>query len=451
MPTKTLPPKPQERSLPSNKEAERALLGSILLDNACLDVALETITKEDLYSQGHQLTFEKMQALADKSRTIDLVTLSEELAKDGLLEKAGGIVYLSALTDGVPIGTTAALSEYCRIVKEKSILRRVISASNNVISRAFEGAEEPDALVELGQQEFFEIGEKRIQSSFESILQIFKSSFHKIDSLFDRKNLKGVETDFYDLDDMLGGLQPSELIIVAAIPGNGKTALALNIACNVSAKNKPVGMFSLEMSKESLLIRLLTSEGAIDSHKFRTGFSSKEDMKRIGLTLQRLSSSPLYINDRPAMTINQLRAQARRLKAEKKIELLIVDYLQLIKGTKSENRDQEIGTISRGLKGIAKELKIPVLTLCQLSRKADEGGKPQLSWLRESGNIESDADVVIFIISQQKKKEEQVYGEAIANTKELHIVKNRNGPSGVVELVWIPEYTAFKNAAHEET
>jgi replicative DNA helicase len=297
MPTATA----SDRTVPHNLEAERALLGSILLDNDSLNSALEILGKEDFYSDAHRVAFESMVALSEKNRTIDLVTLSEELSRGGLLEKSGGAGYLAALTDGVPIGTMAAVGEYCRIVKEKSTVRRLINASNTVIARCLEGTDDPEVLIDLAQSQVFDIAGQRVASGFATIREIVKTSFGKIDVLFDRgQRVTGIETGFVDLDNMTSGLQAGELIVVAARPSLGKTALALNIAAHASIeKQKVVGVFSLEMSKESLVIRLLCSEARIDSHKLRTGFSSREDWSRMTAALGRLSEAPLYIEDTP--------------------------------------------------------------------------------------------------------------------------------------------------------
>ncbi len=444
------------RNFPHNLEAERAVLGSVLLDNGALNVVLESVGKDDFFSEAHRLTLEKMLALSEKSRTIDLVTLSEELAKEGLLEKVGGAAYLSALTDGVPVGTTAAINEYARIVKEKSIIRRLINASNNVITRCLEATDDPETLIDLAQSQVFEIAEQKVQSGFFGVKDIVKSSFGTIDVLFDRgQSVTGIETGFVDLDNMTSGLQPSELIIIAARPSLGKTALALNIAAHAAVeRRKVVGLFSLEMSKESLLIRLLCSEARIDSHKLRTGFSSREDWNKMTRALGRLAEAPLYIEDSPALSIMQIRAKARRLKAEKGLDLMLVDYLQLVTGhTRFENRTQEVSFISRGLKSIAKELRVPVVALSQLSRAPEErpGHRPQLSDLRESGSIEQDADVVMFIFREDVyRRGGDGEGAEPEGKTELIIGKQRNGPTGHIPLVFLKPYTRFENFSARE-
>jgi replicative DNA helicase len=447
-----------DRTVPQNLEAERALLGSILLDPSALNAVLEVLGKDDFYSEAHRIAFEKMVEISEKSRTIDLVTLSEELSREGLLEKAGGAAYLAALTDGVPIGTLAAVPEYSRIVKEKSILRRLINASSNVISRCLEGSDDPETLIDLAQSQVFDIAEQKVQSGFSNVREIVKDSFGTIDVLFDRgQRVTGVETGFEDLDDLTSGLQASELIVVAARPSLGKTALALNIAAHAAIRSKKiVGLFSLEMSKESLVVRLLCSEAEIDSHRLRTGLSSREDWNRMTRALGRLAEAPLFIEDTPALSIMQIRAKARRLKAEKGLDLLIVDYLQLASGHgRFENRTQEVSFISRGLKSIAKELKVPVLALSQLSRAPEQrpGQRPQLSDLRESGSIEQDADVVIFIFRERKSADE-LEGEEAASRRgietKLIIGKQRNGPTGEITVVFMKPYAKFENKVPED-
>jgi replicative DNA helicase len=455
MPATTL----ADRAVPQNLEAERALLGSVLLDNGALSVALEFISKDDFFSEAHRTAFEKMLELSERNRTIDLVTLSEELSRGGLLEKAGGAAYLAALTDGVPIGASAAVSEYSRIVKEKSIVRRLIGASNNVIARCLEGSDDPETLVDLAQSQIFDIAEQKVQSGFLGVFDIVKSSFGTIEALLDRgQRITGVETGFTALDDLTSGLQPGELVIIAGRPSLGKTALALNIAAHAAMKNrKTVGVFSLEMSKESLVIRLLCSEAEINSHLFRSGHLSKQsDWPKITRALGRLAEAPLYIEDTPALSVMQIRAKARRMKAEKGLDLLIVDYLQLVTGHgRFENRTQEVSFISRSLKSIAKELRIPVLALSQLSRAPEQrpGQRPQLSDLRESGSIEQDADVVIFIFRERKAGEEAEGEEGVDRRgveTRLIIGKQRNGPTGEVPVIFMRPWAAFREPAREK-
>ncbi len=440
-----------EKAFPHNLEAERALLGSILLDNGVLNQTLEHIDKNDFFSDGHRTIFEKMVLLSEKNRTIDLVTLSEDLSREGLLEKVGGAGYVAALTDGIPIGVAASINEYSRIIKEKSLVRRLINASNNVITRCFEGVDDPETLIDLAQGQIFEIAEQKTQSGFLDIHQIVKSSFGTLEVLLDRGHrVTGIETGFIELDNMTSGFQPGELVILAARPSLGKTALALNIAAHACTEcGKKVGVFSLEMSKESLAIRLLCSEARIDSHKLRSGFTTQDDWPKMSQALSRLSGAPLYIEDTPALSIMQIRAKARRLKAEKGLDLLIIDYLQLATGHgRYENRTQEVSYISRGLKSIAKELNVPVLALSQLSRAPEQrpGQKPMLSDLRESGSIEQDADVVIFIFRERRSSEEGE-GEVAGEETKLIIGKQRNGPTGEIPVVFMKSYVRFENMA----
>lgn len=439
-----------ERAFPHNLEAERALLGSILLDNGVLNQVLETIDLNDFFSDGHRTIFEKMMLLSEKNRTIDLVTLSEDLSREGLLEKVGGAGYLAALTDGIPIGVSASIEEYSRIIKEKSLVRRLINASNNVITRCFEGIDDPETLIDLAQGQIFEIAEKRTQSGFLDIRQIVKTSFGDLDKLLDRGHrVTGIETGFIELDNMTSGFQPGELIVLAARPSLGKTALCLNIAAHSCINcGRKVGVFSLEMSKESLALRLLCSEARIDSHKLRSGFTTREDWPKMSEALRRLADAPLYIEDTPALSIMQIRAKARRLKAEKGLDLLIIDYLQLATGHgRYENRTQEVSYISRGLKSIAKELNVPVLALSQLSRAPEQrpGQKPMLSDLRESGSIEQDADVVIFIFRERRSSEDG--GDIAGEETKLIIGKQRNGPTGEIPIVFMKSYVRFENMA----
>ncbi len=427
------------------------MLGSILLDNAALNVALESLKPADFYSEAHRLTFQKMIELSEKSRPAELVTLSEDLSKEGLLEKAGGAAYLASLTDGVPIGSAVSVEQYTRIVKEKALLRGLINASHNIIARCLEATDDPEALIDLAQSQIFEIAEKDVQSGFYRVQDIVKSSFGTLDVLFDRRQgVTGIETGFEALDNMTSGLQPGELIIIAARPSLGKTALALNIAAHAAThQKKAAAIFSLEMSKESLLLRLLCSEGRIDSHKLRTGFASQEDWAKMTKALSRLADAPVFIDDTPALSVMQIRAKARRLKAERSLDLVIVDYLQLVTGHgRFENRTQEVSYISRGLKSVAKELAVPVVALSQLSRapEAGKGRDPQLSDLRDSGSIEQDADMVIFIHRGIREDEPDEQGIIT----DLNIGKQRNGPTGPFKLVFLKPYTCFENYASAE-
>lgn len=443
-------PSGRENNVPHSLEAEKVLLGSVLLDNEALNLAIGMVGRDDFFSEAHRIAFAKMEELSAKNRTIDLITLTEEIAKEGLLEKAGGAAYLASLTDGVPIGNLSSVTEYSRIVKEKSLLRRLIGASTNVITRCYEGSEDPEVLIDLAQSEMFQIAGEKVQSGFRGIHQIVKESFGTIDVLFDRgARVTGVETGFVDLDNMTSGFQPGELIIIAARPSLGKTALALNIAAYAAARGKVVGVFSLEMSRESLVTRLLCSEARVDSHKLRSGFLGRDEWAKIPRILGRLAEAPLFIEDSPGLSVLQMRAKSRRLKSEKGLDLLVVDYLQLATGHgRFENRTQEVSYISRELKGIAKELGIPVIALSQLSRAPEQhgAGPPQLWHLRESGSIEQDADVVIFIYRDRPRGDGQAEpGPNEGVETKLIISKQRNGPTGEVRVVFVKPWVRFEN------
>jgi len=448
MPTTTV----IDRAVPHNLEAERALLGSILLDNGALNVALEFVSKDDFFSEAHRTAFEKMLELSERNRTIDLVTLSEELSSEGLLEKAGGAAYLAALTDGVPIGASAAVSEYSRIVKDKSIVRRLINASNNVVARCLEGTDDPETLMDLAQSQLLDISEQKIESKFLTVGDILKSSYGTIETLLDRgQRHLGIETGFALLDDLTSGLQVGDLVIVAGRPAAGKSSFSLDIARHVALRTgQAVGVFSLEMSREALLLRLVCAEAEINSHMLRGGFLSRErDWPRITHALGKLAEAPLYLDDTAGLSISQLRAKARRLKMEKGLKLLIVDYLQLVSsGTKQENRTQEVSVISRGLKAIAKELSVPLIACCQLSRQPEmrRNPRPILSDMRDSGSIEQEADLVIFLFREPRRTEEDADSEASGSEMKLIIGKQRNGPTGEVPIVFMRPWASFRNA-----
>ena len=441
-----------ERTVPHNLEAERAILGSVLLDDAALNTVVDRISRDDFYSEAHRIIFDKMLALSEVGTAIDFVTLTQALGPAGLLDKSGGVVYLTALTDGVPIGSASAIQDYCRIVEQASTSRKLINLGNNLVARSMEGGEDPDTMLDEFQQSIFSVSQGRVQTGFQAVRQIFTQSFGQIDALFERgQRVTGIETGLEDLDNMTCGLQPGDLILVAARPSLGKTALALNIASHAAIHNeKKVGVLSLEMSKEALVLRLLCAEARIDSHKLRTGFSSRDDWMRMTPALGRISAAPLYIDDSAALTISQIRAKARRMKAEVGLDLLIIDYLQLISTQgRFENRNQEITYVSRSLKAIAKELHIPVVALSQLSRAPEQrrgrSQRPQLSDLRESGSLEQDSDVVIFIYREKDKDAE---GEDPWKTY-LIIGKQRNGPTGDVPVVFLRPFAKFENQVHE--
>ena len=443
-----------ERQVPHNLYAERALLGSILLDNLAINYAIENVGKDDFYSRSHGLAFDAMVRISNAGRTIDLITVSEVLGTEGNLEKAGGAGYLSALTDGVPIGTMSGMSEYCRIVKEKATCRQLITLGEAIVQRGVAGVEDSATLLETAQTEVFELATKRTASGLLSARQIIKDGIGSLGKLFENgKTVTGIETGLADLDSLTCGLQPQEFVVIAGRPSAGKTALGLTIAGRAAVTDrKSVAFFSLEMSKEALLTRLICLVGRIDSHKLRTGFATKDDWTRATYALGEISNASLYVDDSPNSSVMQIGAKARRHKAEKGLDLVVVDYLQLLAaGGKFENRTQEVTFISKGLKALAKELKVPVVGLSQLRRpdqRAKAGQRPQISDLRESGSIEQDADVIVMIHVPKRKKEDPDEDTDSPGTETTLILgKQRNGPTGDVPVVFLKAYGKFENRA----
>ncbi|MGB7621295.1 MAG: replicative DNA helicase [Terriglobia bacterium] len=439
-----------EKSMPHNVEAERSVLGVILLDNAACNTVVPILKGEDFYLDSHRRIFGKIFQLSESNHAIDLVTLAEALARGGELESVGGASYLSSLTDGMP--RSANVEYYAKIVKEKALLRRMIHVSNGIIQHCFEASEDAETLLDKAENDIFQLAEARIQSGFYGIKDIVNASFETIDKLYDRrKHVTGVPTGYEDLDHLTSGLQPSELIILAARPSMGKTAFALNIAENVAIRDrKTVAIFSLEMSKEALLMRLLCSQARVNAHTLRRGLLLKTDYGKLSMALGELAEAPIFIDDTPALTVMDMRAKSRRLKKDHDLALVIVDYLQLMSGGgRFGNRVEEVSSISRGLKALAKELRVPVIALSQLSRapeKERKGHRPQLSDLRESGSIEQDADVVMFIFREEMYNQtEENHGIA-----ELIIGKQRNGPVGKINLVFLEDYTRFERLQMED-
>lgn len=435
------------KGLPSNLEAERSVLGAILLDNSAYNQAGALLTPDDFFLDSHRRLFRRIMELADRSCPADLVTLCEELMKHNELEAVGGASYLSSLTDGLP--RLSNIEHYAKIVKDKALLRRLIQISNSIATRCFEGSEEAEEILDSAEGLVLSVGEQRVREGFLHFRDIFRNSFQSIDALHDRgKRVTGLETGFRKFDDMTSGLQPADLVIVAARPSMGKTSFALNIAQYVAIRLKQgVGLFSLEMSREALVLRLLCAEASVDSHKLRAGFASRDDWGRMAAALGRLAEAPIFIDDTPGLSLSEVRAKARRLQAEHGLGLLVVDYLQLMSGRgRFENRTQEISSISRGLKGLAKELRVPLIAISQLNRAPEErGGRPRLSDLRESGQIEQDADLVAFIYREELvKPTDENRGRA-----EIIIEKQRNGPTGTVNLAFLSKYTCFGNLAED--
>jgi replicative DNA helicase len=433
-----------DRTLPHNLEAERSVLGAVLLRNDVINQAMELVKPNDFFRDAHRVIFDKMITLSEHGVAIDLVTLKEELSRSGQLDEIGGPAYIASLVDGRP--RVSNIEHYAGIVKEKATRRSLIFAANKILSSAYTGEEEASELVDEAERSVFEIADGSIRSGFVSLSQLVHAGFQTIEKLQEHRGLvTGVPTGFEQLDEMTSGLQPADLIIVAARPSMGKTSFTLNIAQHVGTRSDmTVGFFSLEMSKEQLFMRLLTAEARIDAHRFRSGYLTEQDYGRLTTALATLDSAKVFIDDTASIGVLEMRAKARRLKAEHGLHLLVVDYIQLMQGRgRFENRQQELASISRALKGLAKELHVPIVALSQLSRAPDSRAdhRPQLSDLRESGALEQDADVVMFIYREdQYERKDDTEGVA-----EIIVGKQRNGPTGVVKLAFVKEHTRFEN------
>jgi replicative DNA helicase len=440
-----------ERTLPHNLEAEKSVLGAILIHNDAFNHAAEVIDARDFFRDAHRRIFEKMIALSERSHAIDLVTLKEELQRSGELDEVGGPAYIASLADGVP--RSANVEHYARIVKEKATLRNLIHSANRILSTAYEAEQDADLVLDDAEKAIFEIAEDRIREGFVPLRDLVQSSFATIEKLQQHKGLvTGVPTGFIDLDEITSGLQPSDLVLVAARPSMGKTSFVLNIAQHIgTATNMTVGFFSLEMSKEQLFMRLLTSEARIDAHRFRSGHLTEKDYGRLSHALGTLAEARVFIDDTASISVLEMRAKARRLKAEHGLHLLIIDYLQLMQGRgRFESRQQELASISRSLKGLAKELGVPIVALSQLSRAPETRSdhRPQLSDLRESGALEQDADLVMFIFREEQYRDaEGQPNQEAEGIAEIIVGKQRNGPTGTVKLAFIKEHTRFENLA----
>jgi replicative DNA helicase len=434
------------RMPPQNIEAEQAVLGSILLKADTFGKVLEIVRPEDFYKESHRLIFEVMIDLFEKNEPQDVLTVSNLLRDTNRLDDAGGPTYLATLTSIVPV--TSNISSYAKIIREKSILRRLIEVNTDIAARCYEEQNDIDILVDEAEQAIFDIAGKKSGQNFTPIKSIVPEAFATVEQLYKRKELiTGVPTGYIDIDRMTAGLQPSDLIIVAARPSMGKTSFAMNIAQNAALVEKTgVAVFSLEMSKEQLVMRLLSSAGRIDSQRIRTGKLHNEDWDKLTRAVGMLSEAPIYIDDTPAISVLEMRAKVRRLAAQHDIGLIIVDYLQLMRGRGNiENRTQEISEISRSLKALAKEHNVPVIALSQLNRGLESrtDKRPMMSDLRESGAIEQDADVICFIYRDEVyNKSEDNPDRGIA---EIIIGKQRNGPTGISRLTFIKEFTMFEN------
>jgi replicative DNA helicase len=441
-----------ERTLPHNLEAEKSVLGAILINNQAFNQAAEVIDAQDFFRDAHRRIFEKMVGLTDRNEPVDFVTLTDELTRSGELDEVGGPAYVSGLTDGVP--RSANVEYYARIVKEKSTLRRLIQASNEVLVRAYDAEEDADDLLDEAERTIFSIAENRLRSGFVKLSELVDGGYAMLEQLQASRGLvTGVPSGFVELDEMTSGFQKSDLVIIAARPAMGKTSFVMNIALNAALEaGKSVGVFSLEMSKEQLFLRLLTSEARVDAHRFRGGFLGEQDYERLNGAFARLHDAKVFIDDTASAGILEMRAKSRRLKLEHGLDMLVIDYLQLMQGRgRFESRQQEVSAISRSLKGLAKELGVPIVALSQLSR-APEGRtdhRPQLSDLRESGAIEQDADLVMFIYRPEvyEKAETKPEDQGVA---EIIVGKQRNGPIGSVRLSFLNQYTRFENYAGQQ-
>jgi replicative DNA helicase len=437
---------PATRTLPHNLEAERSVLGAILIDNDTYNVAAAMLDAKGFFRDAHRRIFERMADLSERSQPIDLVTLKEELERAGELDEVGGPAYVASLVDGVPRSTN--VEYYAQIVKEKATLRSLIFSANRIVSSAYEADQEADLILDEAESAIFAVAEDRIKTGFVPMRDLVRDSFPKIEKLFENKKfVTGVETGFDDIDRKTRGLQPGDLVIVAARPSMGKTSLVLNICQYVATHGGVAGFFSLEMSKESLFMRMLASEAKIDTYRLLSGQIGQKEYGQITHALETLSEGQLFVDDTAGIGVMEMRAKARRLKAEHGLHLLAIDYVQLMTGRgRFENRNLELASISRSLKGLAKELSVPIIVLSQLSRapEARSDKRPMLSDLRESGALEQDADVVAMIFREEMYKTDDQPADS-DGVAEIIIAKQRNGPTGTVKLTFLREQTRFAN------
>jgi replicative DNA helicase len=436
-----------ERTLPHNLDAERSVLGAILLRNDTFNQAAELIDADDFFRDAHKRIFNAMVELNERSDAIDLITLKEALSRTGELDEVGGPAYIARLVDGVPRATN--VEYYAKIIKEKATLRALISSAYQILQEAYDADQDADEVLDQAEKRIFEVADKRIRSGFVPLSALVQGSFDTLTKLQQHRGLiTGVPTGFTDLDEMTSGLQAGDLVLVAARPSMGKTSFTLNIAQHAALnRERPmtVGFFSLEMSAQQLFIRLLTAEARIDAHRLRTGYLSTDDYSKLVKAIGLLEQTRIFIDDSASIGVLEMRAKARRLKAEHGLDLLIVDYIQLMTGRgRFDNRQQELASISRSLKGLAKELGVPLVALSQLSRAPETRSdrRPQLSDLRESGALEQDADVVIMIFRPGVYERDN---PDVQNLAEIIVAKQRNGPIGSVSLAFLPQYTLFAN------
>jgi len=434
---------------PQNIEAEQSILGAILLENEALSKVLEILSPEDFYRESHRKIFNVMLGLFDKNEAIDLITVTDVLKRSNDLDAVGGVTYLSSLVTQVP--TSANVRYHSKIVKEKALLRALLRSATEIAARVYESSLEADEMVDQAERTIFDISDKRTKTSFYTLKDVIKSSFEMIEHLYDKKEaITGIPSGFGDLDALTTGFQPGDLVVIGGRPSMGKTALGLNIAQHVGLEmREPIAIFSLEMSKEQLALRMLCSEAMVDSNSVRKGFIRKEDWHKLTSAAGKLAEAPIFIDDSSSITVLEMRAKARRLKMEHGgLSLVIVDYLQLMRSRGGfERREQEISEISRSLKGLAKELRVPVIALSQLNRGVEQrhDRRPTLADLRESGAIEQDADVIIFLYRDRVYNKENTSDKA-----EVIIAKQRNGPTDTVHLTFLSHCTRFVSHADTE-
>lgn len=429
-----------DRLPPQSVEAEQAVLGSMLIEKEAIYAVMEILKPEDFYKEIHRIIYNAILSLADQNLPVDIVTIAQKLVANNSLDKIGGPLYLAELSDGVP--TAANAGYYAKIVAEKALTRQIISVGTVVVQKGYDSPENPSDLLEEAEKLFFQIGQRKRQGGFHQLKDVLNEAFARLSAMSENQNhVSGVPT-FVELDKYLSGLQPNDLIIVAGRPGMGKTSFCVNIAQQAAVTGTVSAIFSLEMSAEQLVQRMLGSDAMVDQSRIRNGFITETEWMRLAKVAGDLSNLPIYIDDTPGITIMEMRAKARRLKSETNLGLIIIDYIQLMSGGKrSENRQQEISEISRSLKALARELKVPVMALSQLSRAAEktDDKKPNLSHLRESGALEQDADIVLFIHrADYYDKETEHQGVA-----EIIIAKHRNGPTGTAELAFLKQFTKF--------
>jgi replicative DNA helicase len=437
-----------KKTPPHSPEAERTVLGTILVNNKSLNVVLSIISPEDFYKDAHRKIIETISFLVDKGVPVELLALSEELRRDGSLDEVGGAAYLASLMDGVPKNLN--VEYYARIIKEKALLRRLILSSAQIITSSYEQKEDADELLDAAQAAILDVAEERTKQGFLPLSALAVSTMEMIERLAERREaITGVPSGFRDLDNLTAGFHPQELVIVAARPSMGKTALCLNISQYIGLKGYAAGFFSMEMSKESIVTRMLCADALLDIRSVRTGYVSERQLEKLRLSAERLSHINVHIDETPALTLMEMKAKARRLKMERSLDIVFIDYIQLMRtGGRFENRNQEMSYISRSLKELAKELKIPVVGISQLSRAPEKGRskpRPLLSDLRESGAIEQDADVVVFIYREEMymSKDERQQDTEKKGIAEVIVAKQRNGPTDTVKLAFQDRYARF--------